>query len=121
MVWVQLFYGVFWISLILIIWFKTDTVIYYCRLFGAFDDFTEEYSIFITETPTAYLPNFLHDKLIKMPYKTLHFVAGLISCPYCVSFWLALITTFALDISLINVAPLYVLSLFVFIQTTKQS
>lgn len=73
------------ISLILLIWFKTDAFVDYCELFGLESNiYSNEYKLKkITDTLINY-PRFLRFK-----YNT--FLIKLISCHICLSVWLSLI------------------------------
>ena len=75
------------ISLILLVWFRTDAWVEYCRLFGwdaisFYRDFDIQRQSDITLTYHIYLRRY-HDC----------FFVRLITCPICLSIWLGLFAT----------------------------
>lgn len=108
----ELFYCVFWVSMISVIWFYTDTVLYYSQLLGVFKKTCLKFSKYIKENPTKYFPDFLYKESLYTDNRVLKFGLKLLSCPFCLIFWLALLTSFLAQ-NLLLLAPVYVLSLFV--------
>lgn len=118
MLFVDFFLGTFWTTLISIVWFRTDWFIHYTQLFGIAEQTRLKYTFFIKNNPEKYLPDFLFEQSLNTDNRIIKFVYKLASCPLCTMFWLSL------GISLIfaNVvltAPVYVCSLFIFLQIKK--
>jgi hypothetical protein len=114
----QIFYSTFWISTISIIWFCTDWFVHYSQLFGIWENLRLQYTSHIAENKDDFLPDFLYKKSLKTPNKFLKFLLKLVSCPFCLNFWLALIAGFVCK-EVIIVGPVYVLSLFILLQIKK--
>lgn len=106
----ELFYSVFWVSCLSVIWFYTDTVLYYCNLFGVYENLMNEYKSFIKEQPQKYFPDFLYIKFSNGESKLLRFATKLTGCVLCLSFWLAACICL-LQGNWILIAPTYVISL----------
>lgn len=111
----EIFYSVFWISAISIIWFYTDTVLYYSRLFKIGIDLRLEYLAYIAINPNSFFPNFLSEKLSCSKQPLLSFFGKLISCPACLTVWFSIAAGIFYEEPII-IAPIYVLSLFVIYQ-----
>ena len=76
---------IFLVSLVMLVWFKTDAFYEYCKLFGFKKLFyTEEYSIFAEASPEI---NYL--EYLQVQYDC--FFIRLISCPICSAIWLNII------------------------------
>ncbi len=98
-------FSIFVITLILIIWFKTDAFVVYCKSFGLGKLFNiSEWRDFknAKDISTTY-HQFL---LIKHPDG---FVVKLITCPICLSVWLSLICS--IFIGLLNLPIICIISL----------
>ena len=76
--------AIFMISLILLIWFKTDAFNEYCKLFGLDEKFhLDQYNQVLTDCADISYPDFL------VEYHP-SFFTKLISCPICLSVWLGI-------------------------------
>lgn len=106
----ELFYSVFWISCFSIIWFYTDAVLYYCNLLNFFPNLMQEYTLFINENPQKYFPDFLYYKFSSEQNRFIKFFIKMVSCVFCLSFWLAVLLTVFFS-SWKMIAPAYVLAL----------
>jgi hypothetical protein len=104
------FYCIFWIVAVSIIWFYTDTVLYYSQLFGLFRILRLEYTSYIKANPTKYFPDFLFQKSLDTNNKLLKFLYKLLSCPFCTTVWLSVLGAIVLH-NLFLIAPLYVISI----------
>ena len=111
----EIFYSVFWISAISIIWFYTDTFLYYSRLLKIGIDLRLEYLAYIATNPNSFFPNFLSEKLSCSKHSLLSFFGKLIGCPACLTVWLSVVAG-AVYKDPIIIAPVYVLSLFIIYQ-----
>ena len=114
----EIFYGVFWVSAILTIWFYTDWFAYYTQLFNCASDIRLLYQAYKLENPDAFFSDFLYAKALATNNRFSKFVLKLISCPLCSGVWLSLIFCFCFS-DLLNFAPVYVGSLFVILQIKK--
>ena len=87
------------IATILLIWFRTDAWLEYCRLFkfkpSFYKDFDEKYKEDVSLTYIHYLR--LHHNC---------FFVRLITCPICFSVWLAIIISLFTSITFI---PIYII------------
>ena len=115
---VDLFYCVFWVSFISIIWFYTDTLLYYSQLCGLFEDVRLEYSKYVSNYADKYFPDFLFYKGLQTDNRFLKFACKLLSCPFCTTFWLSLAAAVAVH-NLLLVAPIYVVSMFILLAVKK--
>jgi len=111
----QIFYSVFWISAVSIIWFYTDTLLHYSRLFKIWVKLRLDYLAFISINPNKFFPEFLSDRLSCSKWPIIIFVGKLISCPACSTVWLSILAGMVCDNPII-IGPIYVLSLFVIYQ-----
>lgn len=111
---VELFYSVCWVTCVSVIWFLTDTWFIYAQLLGLAENLRKEFSAFFKENPTKYFPDFLFRKSFNTKNSGLKFLLKLVSCPFCLLFWLATITT-AYTREVILIGPVYVLSLIIFL------
>lgn len=114
----QIFYSTCWISTISIIWFCTDWFIHYSQLFGIWEDLRLRYTSHLVENKHDFLPDFLYKQSLKSSNRLYKFVLKLVSCPFCLNFWLAMIAGF-LCREMIIVGPVYVLSLFILLQIKR--
>lgn len=72
---------------ILIAWFNTDMLASYIKLFRITKlTYLKEYEDFMIECPSS-KTTFLQFSYVKEPT----FINKLISCPYCLSFWISLV------------------------------
>jgi hypothetical protein len=100
---------------ILIIWFKSDVYVEYCKLFGL-NKFLFGYDSLESQLT---FPQYLYTKrLIISKNKIIHFYIKLITCPICISFWLSLLFSF-LFLSVLFTPLLYVCTLFVYLVIVK--
>ena len=120
MVFENIFYGICWNSLILIIWFKTDWIYHYCKLLGIFKNFQTRYSEHIITNPESYFPDYING-IDPETNRALSFLLGLVSCPFCVGFWLSVASMYPFCLNLIDIAPVYVFSLLTFVGIKKLS
>ena len=121
MVFENIFSSVCWIVLFLIIWFQTDWIYHYCKLFGIFKKFQSSFTDYIAKEPDSYFPDYLNHQLIKVNYPILDFVASLLNCPFCLTFWLCLASVYPFHLDIISIAPVYVLSLVTFLGIKRLS
>lgn len=112
------FYCLFWISGFAVIWFYTDWFVYYTQLFGIAENTRLEYSKFVRHNKDKYFPDFLYEKSFKTDNRFAKFFLKLLGCPYCITLWFSIIGAFVLN-NLVLIAPLYILSLFIFLQIRK--
>ena len=113
MVFENIFYGICWNSCILIIWFKTDLIYHYCKLFRLFKEFQKNYSEYIITQPGSYFPDYLNN-CYSGDNNIIIFFLSLLSCPFCLGFWLSIGAMYPFCLSLIDVAPVYIMSLIMF-------
>ena len=114
----EIFYSTFWISMISIIWFYTDTFLHYAQFLGIATEMRLDYMSFIIEHPDRYFPDYLYEKSLKTQDGVIKFLAKLISCPFCLLMWLAVLSSI-IYLNVIITAPVYVLSLFIVLQIKK--
>jgi hypothetical protein len=114
----EIFYSVFWISAISVIWFYTDWVVHYTQLFKIAENSRLQYSSFIKNNPNMYFPDFLYEKSLKTNNRFTKFAYKLVSCPFCLIFWLSFFASIICANALIT-APVYILSLFIVLQIKK--
>lgn len=102
---------IFTISLILLVWFRTDAYLEYCKLFrlnyiSKYKEFNLTYSNDVSITYHGYLRQYHNSFFIR-----------LITCPTCLTIWLAF--PFSLYTSII-LYPIYVISsLFIYLIIDK--
>lgn len=100
------------VSTMSIIWFYTDTFLYYSQLFGIFENDRLQYVSYISKNPDKYFPDFLHEKGLRAENKFAKFLYKLISCPFCTILWLSIFSSFfVLDVFMF--APIYITSLII--------
>jgi len=114
----QIFYCTFWVSMISIIWFCTDWFVHYSQLFGFAENLRLKYTSHIAEHKNDFFPDFLYKQSLKVSNRIYKFLLKLISCPFCLMFWLALASGIICN-SLLIVGPVYVMSLFILLQIKK--
>lgn len=107
---VELFYCVLWISFVSIIWFYTDTVVYYLQLLNLKENFRHSFASFVNKYPDKFLPDYLFSLSLKTDNRLTKFVLKLLSCVFCTTFWLSLIAAF-LCTNLLLIGPIYVFSI----------
>ena len=108
----DLFYSVFWVSFLSIIWFFTDTLLYYTQLLGWFETIRYQYSSFVSKNQDKYFPDFLYVQSLKADNRWIKFVLKLASCPFCTTFWLAFFAS-GICHNFLLLAPIYVITMFV--------
>ena len=106
------------VSTISIIWFYTDTFLYYSQLFEIFESDRLQYVSYVSKNPDKYFPDFLHEKGLRAENKFAKFLYKLISCPFCLIFWLSVGSSLICN-NLLLIAPTYVISLFINLQIKK--
>ncbi len=111
----KIFYSVFWISTISVIWFYTDTVLHYSRLFKLWVNIRLEYLAYIALYPNKFFPDFLSEKMSCSKWSIIVFLTKLFSCPACSTAWLSVIAGIACAEPII-IGPVYILSLLVIYQ-----
>lgn len=114
----EIFYSTFWVSMISILWFYTDTVLHYTQVLGIATEMRLDYMSFIIENPDRYFPDYLHEKSLESNDSIAKFLAKLVSCPFCLLAWFAILSAIVCS-KLIIIAPVYVLSLFIVLQIRK--
>ena len=112
------FHCIFWVSTVSVIWFYTDWVIHYAQLFNLAETFRLQYSTFITKNKNQYFPDFLYSLSLKTSNRFIKFIYKLVSCPFCLIFWLACIACLTC-LNFVAIAPLYIISLFIVLQIKK--
>lgn len=116
---VEILLAVSWISFISVIWFYTDTVLYYSQLFGIFENTRLKVTAFIKEHPDKYFPDYLYSRSLKIKDPKIKFILKLISCPFCLIVWLSFIAALIMN-NIMLTAPIYLLSLFVVLEVRKR-
>lgn len=115
---VEIFYCTFWISAISVLWFYTDWFIHYSQLLGFAEDFRLRYTTYIRNNPDKYFPDFLFDLSLKTNNRYIKFIYKLVSCPFCLLFWLAFGSSLFCS-TIATAAPIYILSLLIVLQIKK--
>lgn len=115
---VDFFYGIFWTSTISIIWFCTDWLIHYLQLFHVYERLTLRYKSFVFDNKYGYFPDFLYEISLQTNNTLLKFVFKLLSCPFCLNFWLSLFVAIYYN-NISATAVFYVSSLFILFQIKK--
>ncbi len=115
-----IFFCTLWISAISIIWFYTDWFIHYTQLFDIFEDFRKKYIDFIENNQEKYFPDFLHSLSLSEQSNCnfKRFAFKIASCPFCLLFWVSLLSCFAMNHPLCA-APVYVFSLILTLYVRK--
>jgi len=103
------FYLSSFVSTLSVIWFYTDTFLYYSQLFGIFENTRLCYISYINKNSDKYFPDFLHEQGLKYDNKLIKFLCKLVSCPFCLIFWLAILVSLSYG-SLLVFAPVYICS-----------
>jgi len=91
---VEIFYGIFWVSLISICWFYTDWIIHYTQLFGIAKNFRIKLQAFVKQHPDKYFPDYLYICSLNTNNNVKKFILKLLSCPFCLNFWLSVAAAF---------------------------
>jgi hypothetical protein len=120
MVTIEFFYLIFWNVLISIAWFRTDWFVYYSQLFGLGEDLRLRYTKFISKNSRSYFPDFLYELSLKSSNRFKKFILKMVSCPMCLMFWTSLVGAFCIN-DIVLTAPLYVISLFIYLQIGNQT
>lgn len=103
-------------AMFLIIWFKTHAFTEYSKLFKL----TRFFKIkeFIDNQNKGSSTEYIDYILIKHN----SFISRLVSCPYCINFWLTVLTCLLLcGLSLTNISVIYILSLIIYFLVCKIS
>ena len=107
-----IFYLSSFVSTFAIVWFYTDTFLYYSQLLGIFENMRLQYTSFINKNADKYFPDFLHEKGLTFENRFIKFLCKLVSCPLCMLLWLSIFFSLsAHDIFL--TAPVYISSLII--------
>lgn len=114
----EFFYTIFWIVTLSIIWFRTDWFVHYSQLFGMCESLRLQFTKFIQTNSNYYFPDFLYKVSLKIACRWKKFLLKLISCPFCLLFWLSCIGALILN-SLVLIGPIYVASLALFLILLK--
>lgn len=112
---VEFFYLIFWNVLISVVWFRTDWFVYYTQLFGIGETLRLRYTSFVNKNPNSYFPDFLYKMSLQSSNRFKKFFLKMISCVMCLIFWTSLIGALWVD-NIVLTAPLYIISLFMFLQ-----
>ena len=115
---VNFFYCTLWISCLSVFWFYTDWFAHYSQLLNVAEETRIKYMLYIEKYPDKYFPEFLYDLSFYTDNRLTKFLFKLISCPFCLIFWLCVLFS-ALFCSLVDIAPMYVLSLFTVLQIKR--
>ena len=105
-----IFYLSSFVSTFAIVWFYTDTFLYYSQLLGIFEDTRLQYTAFINKSPDKYFPDFLYEQGLLSKNKFIKFLCKLVSCPFCLILWLSLFSSLFVSNVLLT-APIYITSL----------
>ena len=116
---IEFFSSIFWTCMVLIVWFKTDAVIHYCELFNICEQMRLKYYEFVVTNNTSFFPDFLYNELGNSSNRICRFFGKLISCPYCLGFWVSAIACLLLHTPFILLAGTYVCSIFIYLQISK--
>lgn len=116
----EIFYSVFWISMVSVIWFYTDSFLQYSRFFKLWVDLRLEYLAYIALNPDKFFPDFLIEKYSLHPNNNYGFLTKLIGCPFCLTTWLSVAAGLLWGEPII-IGPVYILSLFVIFQIRNLS
>ncbi len=108
----QIFYSTFWVSAFSIVWFCTDWFIHYTQLLGIMEKARTAYTLFISNNPDKYFPDFLFELSKFTDNRFIKFICKMLSCPFCLMVWLSLLSSTFYGNAIIA-APVYVLSLFI--------
>jgi hypothetical protein len=113
---IELFYGVFWSTMFLVIWFNTDAFIYYSQLFNVFENSRLKFSAFLfkPENKFLYYPDFLASQALKEENRFKKFVFKLLSCYLCLNVWITIFVCIFLT-NLMLIAPIYLISLVLYL------
>ena len=114
-----LFYCVAWICFVSVLWFYTDMVYHYAQLLGLFKKTQLKYAAFVAQE-NRYLPDFLYELALHTKSRILKFIAKLLSCPYCTTFWLSLACVCWFQVWL-DLAVIYLFSIVIIIVIKRLS
>lgn len=116
----EIFYCVFWLTTILVVWFHTDWVEHYLQLFGLLNPLRLKYKSFVLDNPDKYFPDFLYQCSLTTSNRFVKFGYKLMSCPFCLNFWLAICTS--LIFSKIEYAGIfYIIPIIILLQIKKMT
>jgi hypothetical protein len=113
-----IFYLSSFVSTFAIVWFYTDTFLYYSQLFGIFENTRLQYTTFINKNPDKYFPDFLFELGLISKNKFIKFLCKLVSCPFCLILWLSLFASLCV-LNIFLTAPIYITSLVITFGTKK--
>ena len=113
-----IFYLSSFVSTFAIVWFYTDTFLYYSQLFGIFENTRLQYTAFINKNPDKYFPDFLFELGLTSKNKFIKFLCKLVSCPFCLILWLSLFVSLCV-LNIFLTAPIYITSLVITFGTKK--
>lgn len=108
----ELFYCTFWVTAISIVWFFTDTLFYYSKLLGIFENLMLEYAAYANKhkKEKLFFTDFLFSKALNTESSIKKFLLKVSSCVFCLPVWFSIAAS-ALAGNLMLAAPVYVLSL----------
>jgi hypothetical protein len=113
----QLFYCVTWVTGVCILWFFTDTIFHYAKLFKIAENLMLEYAAYLNKTRPEknFFPDFLFTKALNAERALNKFILKMLSCLFCTTFWLAVFAALVVG-NLLLVAPVYVISLIILLK-----
>lgn len=83
----EFFYFLSWICLVSVLWFLTDTFIYYLAFLGLMKNTRIEYSAFVDQNPDLFFPDFLAHKASQTSNRFKKLFFKLIGCLFCLPLW----------------------------------
>jgi hypothetical protein len=112
---INFFYSLGFVVTILIVWFKTDAFVEYCKLIG----FKKILFGYDSSGAQISFPQYLYTKRLSISKnKLIHFYIKLITCPVCINFWLSMIFG-GLFLPVLFIPFLYVCNLLVYLILSK--
>lgn len=114
MLFIELFYGVFWSTMLLVIWFNTDAFIYYSQLLGTFENSRLKFSASKAENKVLYFSDFLAIQSFNEGNKFKKFIFKLLGCCLCLNVWITIATCLIFS-NLWLLAPTYIISLLLYL------
>ena len=111
----EIAFSIGFVTTFLVLWFETNVVVDYVNFFnlGGLVDVCE-YDDYELDGKCRNYPEYL---LVRYP----SFSTKLMSCPYCIGFWVTIICCIFLGLPLVSWAMIYILSLLVYLSMCKLS
>ena len=100
---------------ILILWFKTDAFIDYCKLFNVFTPLVKNFNYSTSRSFPQYL-YVTYKNGIKNRFNL--FLLKLVTCPLCLSLWLSIVSGILFG-CIFSIPLLYISSLFIYFNLIK--